>query len=262
MISIITPVYNCEAFLDETIKSVILQSYADWELLLIDDCSQDGSKALSLAWAKKDDRIKVFSTRQNGGPAVARNIGLAHARGSYIAFLDSDDVWTKDKLWFQLGFMEKNKVKFSCTSYISRGASSEPYYKFTPPQYITYNEALLLGNPIGNSTVMLASEVLNDIKVPDIKKRNDFALWLQILKKGIVCYGIDKPTMIYRRRSGSVSSKKISLLPYHWDLYRNIESLTVFKSTIFIATWAVSKTLHLGRSKVKNNALENGSLFN
>lgn len=253
MISIITPIYNCELYLDKTIESVVNQSYTDWELILVDDCSQDGSFGIAQEWTKRDERIKVFSTILNSGPAAARNLGLEHANGDYIAFLDADDIWLQNKLSIQLRHMEGNNSSFTCTSYMSVGDVNTPIYKLTPPRATTYNKALLYGNPIGNSTVMITRKALKDIRIPDIKKRNDFALWLKVLKKGITCDGMSEVTMIYRRRKDSVSSKKIGLISYHWALYRHIEKLSIIKSCFYVFAWMVSKAFHFRRKKIKTN---------
>ena len=248
LISIIMPVYNCEASLPSSIQSVLGQDYETWELLLVDDCSTDNSKNIIKQYAECDQRIVPLYLEVNTGPAGARNHALSSAKGQYIAFLDSDDLWEPTKLSRQLEFMLSGNIAFSCTSYFSKNIDGTgAVYRYNPPKKITYRKALLLGNPIGNSTVMVRRDLINDLTIPNIKKRNDFALWLQVLKKGVVCSALNAELTIYQRREGSVSSQKIGLVPYQWELYRRIEALPWIISVFYMLSWAFVKTFHIGR---------------
>ena len=177
--------------------------------------------------AEDDNRIRLLETDRNLGPAAARNRAMDVANGNYIAFLDSDDVWYPDKLQKQLDFMEANGYSFTYTAYEKLYERSE--YMGTvisAPGSVNYSSMLYRGDPIGNSTVIYDADKLGKFLVPDIKRRNDFALWLKIMHDCDRAYGLDEVLASYRIRSGSVSSaRRGELLKYHWELYRNIEDL-------------------------------------
>jgi len=245
LVSVITPTYNCGVFIGETIKSVQNQSYASWEMIIVDDCSTDDTKKVVEAFIGQDDRIKYFCLDKNSGPAVARNKAMELAKGEYIAFLDSDDVWLLEKLTFQIGYMQENRVLFSCTAYEQideDGTSLNKVIKTVPK--INYNR-LLLDCPVGNSTVVYNVEKMGKFVVPNIRKRNDDALWLQMLKKEKYIVGLPNVLMKYRIRRKSVSSNKITLIKYHWILYRDIEHLSKIRSIAHILYWVIIKLLKL-----------------
>ncbi|UZO81864.1 glycosyltransferase family 2 protein [Aquimarina sp. ERC-38] len=233
MISIITPVYNSEKFIKKTILSVLNQSYKNWEHVLVDDCSVDNSKQIIKEYEYKDKRIKYFKLDKNSGAAVARNKGIELAKGRYIAFLDSDDSWHPNKLEKQLHFMTSNHYSFTHTAYNQISESSGKVVKTITPKYmITYNEALYY-NPIGCLTVMYDTKYLGKLFMPLIRKRQDYALWLKILKI-TNAYCLTESLANYLVRTNSISSNKKSLLTYQWKLYHKIEGLSKFKSGYFI----------------------------
>ena len=252
LVSIIMPAYNAANYLQQSIDSVIEQSYQNWKLIIVDDASNDSTFDIACRAAENDKRIIVKRLDKNSGPAAARNTALGIATGKYIAFIDSDDEWETEKLSFQLSIMEEEGLSFSCTSYliIDEEAKSETLC-VVPPKKTSYISALLFGNPIGNSTVVISRNVLNGLSIPQIRKRNDFALWLRILAKGENCIGIPKVLTKYRKRSGSLSADKTSLIPYQWELYREHEHFSLFVSVFFLMTWALSKSLGLGARKTK-----------
>lgn len=245
LVSIITPTYNCGKFIEETIKSVLKQSYENWEMIIVDDCSTDNTKEVVEKYSNNDSRIKYFLLDKNSGAAVTRTKAMELANGNYIAFLDSDDLWMEDKLKRQLDFMKKNDYAFTCTAYEQIDELGNPLNKVIKTKDRTNYNGILLSCPVGNSTVMYNVDKLGKFVVPNIRKRNDDALWLQILKKEKYIYGMPDILMRYRIRSNSISSNKLELVKYHWKLYREIEHLSILRSTFHICYWGVLKTLRI-----------------
>lgn len=243
LVSIIMPTYNCAKFIGKTIESVIAQTYENWELIIVDDCSKDNTEEVVSKY--KDNRIKYHKLENNSGAAVARTEAMKKARGSYMSFLDSDDLWKKDKLEKQLEFMNKNNYNFTCTEYEQIDEEGNKLNKVIKVKKRADYNRILLDCPVGNSTVMYNVEKLGKFEVPNIRKRNDDALWLQILKKEKYIYGMPDILMEYRIRSNSISSNKLSLVKYHWQLYREIEHLSVFRSVFHICWWGMIKVLHI-----------------
>ena len=243
LISIITPTYNCAQFIGETIKSVINQTYTNWEMIIVDDASNDNTE--EVVKSIKDERIKYIRLKENSGAATARNIAMENASGKFMAFLDSDDIWIKDKLEKQVKFMIDNNYNFTCTAYEKMNEKGDSLNKvFKPKKKADYNR-ILLDCPVGNSTVMYNVSNLGKFQVPNIRKRNDDALWLQILKKEKFIEGMPDILMKYRIRNNSISSNKLSLVKYHWYLYRKIEHLSVIRSVFHICWWGIIKILHI-----------------
>lgn len=243
LVSIIMPTYNCAKFIGKTIESVIAQTYENWELIIVDDCSKDNTEEVVSKY--KDNRIKYHRLENNSGAAVARTEAMKKARGSYMSFLDSDDLWKKDKLEKQLEFMNKNNYNFTCTEYEQIDEEGNKLNKVIKVKKRADYNRILLDCPVGNSTVMYNVEKLGKFEVPNIRKRNDDALWLQILKEEKYIYGMPDILMEYRIRSNSISSNKLSLVKYHWQLYREIEHLSVFRSVFHICWWGMIKVLHI-----------------
>jgi len=241
LISIITPTYNCGQFIDETIKSVINQTYQNWEMIIVDDCSTDNTKEVVGRYLAKDSRIKYYILENNAGAAIARTKAMELAEGQYIAFLDSDDLWFKEKLGRQLSFMIENKYNFTCTAYEHINEQGTLLNKTVNAKIKTDYNGVLLSCPVGNSSVMYNAKVLGKFVVPNIRKRNDDALWLQILKKEKYIYGMNDVLMRYRVRSNSISSNKLELIKYHWILYREIEYLSIMRSVFHICWWVFLK---------------------
>lgn len=250
LVSIIMPSYNSVKYISETIESVLRQTYEAWELYIIDDCSQDETVKVVNEYIKKCKKIKVLKLEKNSGVAVARTKGISLAVGKYVAFIDSDDIWNKDKLKKQVSFMENNNLMFSCTGYEQIDEKGNLNgVKFLPFEKIGYKKLLIVGNSIGNLTVMYNQEYLGKYKVPLIKKRNDFALWLQLLKDVDYCYGMQSYLAKYRVRSGSISSNKYSLIKYHWDLYTKIEKIKPIRALLYIFSLFIVKTYYIFKRK-------------
>jgi len=243
LVSIIMPTYNCGKFIEETINSVINQTYTNWELIIVDDCSKDNTE--EVVKQIKDKRIKYHKLKENSGAAVARTEAMKKAKGNYMAFLDSDDLWYPEKLEKQLKFMKDNNYDFTCTAYEQIDEESNLLNKVIKTKKKANYNRILLDCPVGNSTVMYNVDKLGKFEVPNIRKRNDDALWLQIIKKAKYIYGMDDILMKYRIRSNSISSNKLSLVKYHWQLYREIEHLSVIRSAFHICYWGVIKVLHI-----------------
>ena len=245
LVSIITPTYNCGPFIARTIESIQQQTYKNWEMIIVDDCSTDNTKQIVEQYMQNDPRIQYHCLDKNSGAAVARTTSMQLAKGSYMAFCDSDDVWTENKLQRQISWMQQNGYHFSCTSYDQIDEADQSLNKIIkPPKKISYDRQLL-DAPIGNSTVIYDVEAMGKFEVPNIKKRNDDALWFQLYKVEKYCYGLNEILAHYRIRKGSISSNKVQLLKYHWILYRDICHLSVIRSVFHIAVWGVIKVLHI-----------------
>ena len=222
LVSIIMPSYNTGRFIKETIESVLAQSYSNWELILVDDCSKDDTDAV-LSEYLADARIRYIKNETNSGAAVSRNRALREAKGKWIAFLDSDDLWAPEKLEKQIRFMEENGYHFSYTNYIEIDEESKPNGKsITGPKKITkhgmYNYCWM-----GCLTVMYDAEAVGLIQIEDMKKNNDYAMWLKVCKKAN-CYLLDESLARYRKRSGSISNQGYTkLIKWHYKLYREAE---------------------------------------
>lgn len=244
LVSIIMPTYNCGKFIKKTIDSVINQTYSNWELIIVDDCSKDDTEKV-LKKYEKDKRINYIKLEKNSGAAVARTEAMRMAKGNYMAFLDSDDLWYPEKLEKQLKFMQYNNYDFTCTAYEQIDEEDNKLNKVIKTKKKADYNRILLDCPVGNSTVMYNVDKLGKFKVPNIRKRNDDALWLQIIKKAKYIYGMDEILMQYRIRSNSISSNKLSLVKYHWQLYREIEHLSILRSIFHICYWGFIKVLKI-----------------
>ena len=253
LVSVIIPTYNCGEYIVASIDSVIAQTVTDWEIQIVDDCSTDNTVEVLQPYLEKYPNINYYRLPKNGGPAVARTEAIKRANGKYCAFLDADDLWTPDKLEKQIVFMEKTGAKFSCTAYrLMDEDGNDLHTVMVPPQMTSYQKCILLSNPIGNLTAMYNQEALGKFEVPLIKKRNDFALWLQVLKKAQYCYGMEDVLGIYRiGRTGSVSHNKLAQAKYHWQLYHNIEGHNVIRSAYELGCWAFVKGTGIGLDKRK-----------
>lgn len=253
LVSVIMPTYNCGKYILQSLDSVIAQTVTDWEVQIVDDCSTDNTADVLKPYLKKYPNIHYYVLPKNGGPAVARTEALKRATGKYIAFLDSDDMWFPEKLEKQIAFMEQKGALFSATGY---GWMDDEGNRLStvliPPIKTDYKKMIRLSNPIGNLSVMYNQQILGKFEVPMIKKRNDFALWLQILKKTEYCYGMKEVLGIYRTgRTGSVSSNKLKQVKYHWQLYREIEGHSLVRSLYEIGCWAFVKGTGIGIDRRK-----------
>lgn len=230
LVSIIIPVYNAEKFIAETIESVLDQTYTNWELLLVNDCSSDNSVNVIQKYLK-DDRIRLINNMYNSKAALSRNNGILASHGRYICFLDADDKWDTQKLEKQLSLMKEKNCAFSFTGYEFANDKCIPNgKKVFVPERIIYKEALK-NTIIWTSTVMFDMEKLSkdDVFMPNVKSE-DTACWWSILKKVDCAYGLNEVLSYYRRTSGTLSSNKVEAVKRIWNLYRNVEHLNMFRS--------------------------------
>ena len=239
LVSIITPCYNSEKFLDECISSVLNQTYQNWEMLIVDDNSSDNSSILINSYSKKDERIKPLYLNDNIGAAMARNMAISKAKGKYLAFLDSDDVWRPKKLEVQTNFMKKNNCSFVFSSYSVISDDEKLNYTISVPETITYKR-YLKNTIIGCLTVMLDKEKFKKIEMPNLRSSHDMALWLNLLKQEKYAYGIAQDLAIYREHKSSNTSNKFRAIYDVWNVYRKHEKLNLFYSIYNFVFYAIN----------------------
>ncbi len=230
LVSVIMPSYNSAVFIKDSINSVLCQTYTNWELIIVDDFSIDDSKLIISDFMKKDERIKAVLLESNIGPAEARNIALDMAKGKYIAFLDSDDLWIEDKIDEQIKFMKYKDIAFSYTSY--QPISEDMNKKFSvikAPDIMTY-DSYLKNTIIGCLTVMIDKSKTGSFKMPNIRSSHDMALWLILMKRGFSAYGLNKKLAYYRIVNNSNTSNKFKSVKDVWMVYTKIEKINVFNS--------------------------------
>jgi glycosyltransferase involved in cell wall biosynthesis len=232
LISIITPTYNSERYIKETINSILSQTYQNWELLITDDCSTDNTCEIVDKYVSNDSRIKLFRQNANCGAGAARNNSIKEAKGRYMAFCDSDDRWYPDKLEKQIAFMKKMDCGLSYTSYITCNEEGENKGIIVCRKKETF-ATTKRDDKIGCLTAMYDTEKVGKVYMPLIRKRQDWGLMLNILKKCDVAYGIKEPLAIYRLRSGSISSNKKSLVKYNIGLYQEVLGWSKIRASIF-----------------------------
>ena len=238
-ISIIVPVYNAGAFIEETIKTVLAQTEGNFELILVDDCSKDSSADIIGKFT--DPRICYIKQPENRGAWAARNRGLEAATGRYISFLDADDIWVPDKLEKELLFLKQHGAGFVFTGYEFADESGKGTGAVVKvPDKVTFKKALNNTN-IFTSTVMIDRKVIPDdlIRMPNIKSE-DTATWWRILKAGHVAYGLNENLVKYRRSANSLSSDKVEAVRRIWRLYREVAGLSLPSSCLHFCCWAVT----------------------
>lgn len=238
-VSIITPCYNSRKYISCTIESVISQTYQDWEMLIIDDCSSDDSASIIQTYCAKDRRIKYLKTEKpSGGPTIPRNIGIKIATGRYIAFLDSDDCWLQTKLEDQIPLFEDDNVAIAFTNYEKITVSGERQgRKIIAPASVGYH-SLLKGNCIGCLTAVYDTAKIGKAYFPNVG-HEDYALWLSILKKGFIAKNTETIGALYRIVDGSLSSDKLKVFKWSWHILREMEQLPFFVSLYYFINYAV-----------------------
>jgi len=242
LVSIITPSYNSIKFIEETISSVLAQTYQNWEMLIVDDVSSDGSDKIIESYVKRDSRIKLIRLNENSGPAVARNRAIQEATGRYIAFLDSDDSWLPQKLEKQLGFMQENNLYMTYSSYYTMDENSKYINTRVVKEMISYRD-MLKSNHIGNLTGIYDVDFFGKIFL-ESQGHEDYILWLKIMKQLKFSKGMVEPLANYRIVSNSISSNKLKVLKWQWHIYRRVEKLNLFQSAyyfIFYIYYALKK---------------------
>jgi teichuronic acid biosynthesis glycosyltransferase TuaG len=237
LVSIITPSWNVERLIGETILSVQAQTLGDWELLIADDCSTDNTPAVIESYAAKDARVKLIRQPRNGGPALARQAAIEQAQGRFIAFLDSDDLWLPAKLERQVAFARQHRAALSFTAFrrITEDGSITGRL-IAVPDSLTYDQ-LLKNTSIATLTALVDRDIAGNIAMKN-EGYDDFCLWLSILKPGHVAWGLNEDLARYRVRGVSVSSRPMRSAGWVWHIYRNVERLSLLKSAWCFAHWA------------------------
>lgn len=236
-VSIIVPVYNAANYIEQTIQSVLAQDYENWELLLVENGSTDDSVAKIQSF--KDARIHLIVMEGNAGAANARNEGMRRAEGTYVCYIDADDLWRPDKLSKQIAFMEANQVTFAFTGYEFGDENAVGTGKVVRvPATLNYRQALS-NTTIFTSTVMFDTRRIEKDKLymPNVKSE-DSALWFRILREGVIACGLDENLVTYRRPANSLSSNKVEAMRRIWNLYRKQEKLNIFYSMYLFTGWA------------------------
>lgn len=235
LISIVVPVYNSEKYIQETIQCILDQTYQNWELIFVDDCSED--KSVQIIERYHDKRMRLYQNKKNRGPAYSRNKGISKAQGRYLAYMDADDLCDGDKLEKQLRFMQDLGCAFSFTGYEFAGADGVRNGKVVHvPAEVDYEYALK-HTTISTITVMFDREQIpNDVlSMPLDARGEDTATWWKILRHGYKAYGLDEPLSVYRRHGGSRSANKLDAVYGTWKMYRNCEGLSFWKSAYYFS---------------------------
>jgi len=232
--SIVMPLHNGAAYIEEAIDSIIAQTHKTWELIVVDDFSTDNGPLIVQRFAMLDNRITLIRSAENLGAAVTRNIAIDKAQGDFIAFLDCDDLWLPNKLSSQISFMQKNGYEFTFTWYDKVGESGEGLRSTVKPDHKISYRVLLRSNQIGCLTVMYDSRKLGKMYMPNLRKRQDYALWLKILKQVEFGYCLDSILARHRIRRDSLSQNKFSLIKYNWRLFRGQEKMGLAASSYYL----------------------------
>ena len=227
LVSIIMPAYNSSAFIADSIRSVLQQTYSKWELIVIDDCSSEPIKPIVQSF--QDDRIRYTRLAKNSGVAMARNMGISKAKGRYIAFLDSDDIWLKNKLNEQLQFMETAHIGFSYTHYRQfKDKMCAPGKEIQTRDFVDYHD-LLHGNDIACLTVMIDRKTFPRIEMPRVH-HEDYVTWLNLLRQGQQAYSLHRDLARYRKTTSSLTGSKWISMKWTWEVYRKTQHLSMAQS--------------------------------
>lgn len=234
LVSIITPTFNSANFITECIKSIQAQTHTNWELLITDDCSNDNTVEVINSFRKEDNRIKLFRLNENSGAGIARNNSIKLASGRFIAFCDSDDRWLPNKLEVQLEYLLNHNAGFTYSSYYIQNEEQNQIGKINGPKQISYRE-ILRNNYIGCLTAIYDTKAMGKMFMPDIRKRQDWVLWIRIIKKLGVVQGISEPLAIYTVRKDSISRNKLNLIKYNWLVYYKALDISLVGSILYMA---------------------------
>jgi teichuronic acid biosynthesis glycosyltransferase TuaG len=237
-VSVVTPAFNAEAFIDKTIESVCGQTYGNWELLVSDDGSTDSTKDRVASWERRDRRIRLIESSVNEGAGAARNKALTHAKGRFIAFLDADDMWHPEKLKKQIGYMDDSGAYFTYTAYRVVVGSRGPEARVVRAAPETTYHSLLKNTRIGCLTVVIDRERIANLSMPNIPVRQPLVTWLRLLKTYGPALGLDEVLATYRARKGSISSNKLRAAQGVWRVYREFEGLPLTPCLWYFANYA------------------------
>ena len=239
LISIITPAYNCEKYIADTIESVLKQTYHNWEMIIVNDCSVDRTQEIIEYYTEINPRIKLINLEKNSGVVVARNVALEMSVGEYVAFLDSDDLWKSEKLEKQINFMESNQYAFCFSGYElidECGISLNKTIK-TPP-YLKYNQAIR-NTAIGCLTVCINRKIVGKFRMPQLIHGEDHATWISILRRKFIAYSINESLAYYRVSNTSMTGNKLRVIKMQWKNYREYYKFSLFKSTFYFISYLV-----------------------
>jgi teichuronic acid biosynthesis glycosyltransferase TuaG len=249
LVSIITPTYNSEKFISATIQSVQSQTHSNWEMIIVDDCSNDKTIESIQNFMEDDHRIHLIQLSKNGGAGVARNTALNVAIGKHIAFLDADDLWKPEKLATQLAFMQNNNLPFTFSFYdcIDEGGNLLNK-RVEAPKTVSYKQ-LFFCNYVGNLTGIYDCDYFGKIAISSSRKRQDWMVWLTLLKKIKTTQPVPESLAFYRVREDSISASKSSLIKHNYSVYRQFHKLNVVVSLFcmigFLFTQLVVKPLYI-----------------
>lgn len=245
LVSVIMPAYNSEKYIGEAIESVLNQSYKNWELIIVNDASSDNTENIIKAYAAKNNKIVLISLSENKGVSNARNVAISSAKGRYMAFLDSDDIWTNDKLARQISYMQENDYCFTYHDYIlfNTTMSKESGKVIKVPNSLDYNE-LLKGNCTGSClTTVVDRNFIRRIRMPN-QRHEDFICWLNILKEYKVhAYGLNEVLGYYRVGKSSVSSNKLRSAYWTWKVYRDTQKIGFLDAIFYFFNYAIKGVL-------------------
>lgn len=241
LVSIVTPLFNSEKFVADTIDSVVSQSYSNWEMIIVDDCSSDGSVEIVLGYKEKEERIRFFQLNENSGSGIARNKAIEESKGRYIAFLDSDDIWTPDKLEKHIKYMQTVGAVFSHTSYgylNEEGSRIKGTFRVSKHP-VSYHD-LLKRTEISCLTAIYDAEKLGKFYMSKHKRKQDYALWLSILKTGVKSYPLDLELAFYRQSRNSATSNKPKLLVKHVSFLKETQRMNSLQALYYTAYWLIN----------------------
>jgi len=248
LVSVISPAYNAEKYIGETIESVLNQTYKNWEMILVDDKSVDHTVQVIENYCNQDKRITLIRAKKNGGPALARNIALQHAQGRYISILDSDDLYMPQKIELQLNFMKSKEAGISFTAYRQISEQGDWIGAMVPAKAVVTYQDLLHETYIGCSTVMIDRQIVGDFKFQPVRNE-DYLLWLSLLKRGHQAFGFSLDLVRYRKPLISRSSNKLSSALGVWGIYRSHEKLGYYKSAKCFLNYAITSSLRNYRAR-------------
>jgi teichuronic acid biosynthesis glycosyltransferase TuaG len=242
-VSIITPAYNSEKFISDTIKSVQNQTYTNWEMIIVDDCSTDKTVEIIQEFMDNDPRIHLIKLNKNSGTGIARNTALQIVNGRYIAFVDADDLWKPEKLSKQIDFMEANNLAFTFTFYDLINEEGQPLNRrIEAPKNLSFRQ-LFFCNYVGNLTGIYNASSLGKIAISSIRKRQDWMVWLTILKQIKTAKPVPESLAFYRIRKNSLSTSKTALLKHNYTVYRQFHKYTGFVSLLCMVGFLFTQLL-------------------
>ena len=243
LVSIITPTFNSEKFIAETIQSVKSQTYENWEMIIVDDCSSDETFSIISNFSKNDNRIKIHQLKNNSGAGVARNEGVNLASGRFISFLDSDDLWKPSKLKKQVEFLISNNLPLTFSFYERINEEGKPLNEIVKcPKKLHYFQ-LFFCNYVGNLTGIYDITYFGKINISSIRKRQDWVMWLSILKKTKIAIPIPESLAYYRVRVNSISASKYDLLKHNFSVYKNYHKLNIVMSILCMIGFLISQII-------------------